>query len=457
MNISPSAKNWTRHAWRIIAAIFLLGGSSQAQTPLLPDDPYSLFVSSMGGGKSVLAPVEGRAFGKALRITVADKPANHWDVQFVVKNTAPAAAGATIAFWFSCRSMGGEGHMLATLKDKAGKTVFRKEYKPGAAWSDQLISGTLEPASESGHLMLILTFGWKAQQIEIGGLALLALEPGAKPENLPPPPQTRVTASGAVSAAPAAMTPANASAPEAEEELPPLPEGVRRFAIFKWDDLVTRGEDVPAQIQRATDYVLSNRMHASWGIICNSFEKNNAAYHEWIKKRAVENGGPIEFWLHGWDHFMGNSNGKSFTEFNGPEYDRQKSHFEKSMAAMKERTGLTFRTFGSAGNQYDASAYKVLEEFPEVKVWLYGDPRAGSSKFLIPRLVEGERAPGRPDYAAFMKSYKPKRTSEALLLQGHPGQWNDAGFDEFVKIHARLVKDKWEFVTPYEYYRYKNP
>ncbi|MBN8217238.1 MAG: hypothetical protein J0L75_11400 [Spirochaetes bacterium] len=451
-NASPRRPGRIWGKFSLAAMVLAAGLCAQGGVSLLPDDPYPLFLASMGGGKSSLVPVEGKAFGKALRIAVAEKPANHWDVQFVVKSAAAAPAGSTLAFWFSARSRKGDGHLLATLKDKAGKAVFRKEFTPGSAWSDEVVGGPLAAAVQAGELTLILTFGWQVQEIELGGLALLALEAGTKVEGLPLPPQARVTASGAAGV----PAPAQVAMAEAEEELPPLPGGVRRFAIFKWDDLTGRPDGVPPPFQRVADFVASNKMHASLGIICNSLEKPSEAYCQWIKKRAVENGGPFEFWFHGWDHLMTTSNGRSYTEFSGPDYGSQKTHFEWGVAALKEKTGLAFRSFGSAGNQYDATSVKVFEEFPEVKVWLFGDPKAGSTKFLIPRLVEGERGAGRPDYANFMKGYRSKRTAEALLIQGHPGGWSDAHFGEFVKIHARLVKDGWEFATPYEYYQYKS-
>lgn len=428
----------------------------QGGTALVPQNLEGLMVAGLGGKGSLVA-TDGRPFTKALRIVVAEKPKNHWDVQAVVKSTAPVPAGSIVAFWFAARAPSGEGKMLVTLKDKAGKGVFREEIPVGRDWAEKRLSGTLESEAQKGDLSLIVTFGWQKQELELGGLALLSLPPGTRMDSVARPEPPVGGPSAAAPPAPPSEKPGPSSGPFVPEELPPLPEGKRRFAIFKWDDLKAQGKDVPAPFQRVADFAAAHQMHVSLGIICTSFEPKNAGFNEWIRKWAIQNGGPIEFWLHGYDHMMTQTNGKPYTEFNGPDYETQKRHFQRAMDLMKENTGISFVSFGSAGNQYDATAFKVLGEFPEIKVWLFGEPKAKLPVFSIPRLVEGERGAGRPDYAYFMKGYREKRTAEALLIQGHPAMWDDARFEEFVKIHGQLARDGWEFVTPWEYFKYRNP
>ena len=47
---------------------------------------------------------------------------------------------------------------------------------------------------------------------------------------------------------------------------------------------------------------------------------------------------------------------------------------------------------------------------------------------------------------------------DCFVLQGHPNQWDDARFAEFVKLVEYLQAQGVTFTTPYEYYLYKkNP
>lgn len=385
--------------------------------------------------KGSLVAVEGQGFSKAVRIHVADKPKNHWDIQFILKSEIAVPAGAPLSLKLFARSLNGEGHILALLKDKGGQTIVREELKPGSAWNEFSFGGTAKSAYEKGDLSLVMTFGFQAQDIEIGGLTL---ESGASSEK---------SGAGVKTTEPAVT--------QVEDSFPPLPKGQRRFAMFKWDDLKSNGKTVSDRFQRVADFVAEKKIHASLGIICNSLEAENQAYDDWIRTRAVENGGRFEFWLHGYTHMMSQSNGKPYTEFSGPAYDEQKKNFSRACEVTKEKTGLTIRSFGSAGNAWDETCVQVMKEFPEVKIWLFGEARGKSDKFLIPRLVELERSPGRPDYANFIKGYTRQRTSEALLMQGHPDMWTDEAFAEFKKVYELLVKEGWEFVTPYEYYQYK--
>ncbi|MBL8995512.1 MAG: hypothetical protein JNM63_19350 [Spirochaetia bacterium] len=407
---------------------------------LLPADPLEGMLGGLAD-KGVQVAVEGQAFSKAVRVRVADKPKNHWDVQFIFKSVAAIPAGAPLSLKLSARSLNGEGHILAFLKDKAGQTLIREDLKPGAAWKEFSLSGTAKSAYEKGDLSLVVTFGFQTQEIEVGGLSLVS---GASSES--------TTAAKPAANPPQTDKPASA---QTGDVFSPLPKDQRRFAIFKWDDLRSSGKGVHERFQKVADFVAEKKIHASLGVICNSLEEENAGYYEWIRSRAVENGGPFEFWLHGYTHMMSQSNGKPYTEFSGPPYEEQKKNFSRACEVTKEKTGLTIRSFGSAGNSWDDTCIQVMKEFPEVKIWLFGEARGKSDKFLIPRLVELERAPGRADYANFLKGYAKQRTSEALLMQGHPAMWTDEAFEEFKKVYELLAREGWEFVTPYEYYQYK--
>ncbi|MEK6796311.1 MAG: DUF2334 domain-containing protein [Spirochaetota bacterium] len=405
---------------------------------LLPGDPADIIPSFIGGGKTSVVAAEGKSFGNAVRVSVAVKPANHWDVQAIIKSIAAAGAGDAVNFKISYRSTSGGGKMLATLKDKSGKTVLREEITIGSEWAEKTISGKLESAADKGDLSLILTFGWQVQEVEIGGMALTAAGGGA--------------AIPAVNTAVASMSDLT--------NLPPLPDTpYRRFVMMKLDDFSPVSPSTGSKVlfrafyQKAFDYAVSNSMHIGFGISAKCLEEENAPFFAWVRSNAIENGGCVEFWNHGYDHGMGFllDGTKMTAEFSGPPYEYQAEHFTKAMKVMKDRTGVTFRTFGTPGNAADASTLKVLEENPDIKVWLYGDMKAKTSQLVLRRSLNLEYAVGRVGVEQFMKGYRWQRTNDYFVLQGHPNMWNDASWAAYTVICEVLKNDRFEFITPMEY------
>ena len=49
---------------------------------------------------------------------------------------------------------------------------------------------------------------------------------------------------------------------------------------------------------RVHDYLTTNKIRGSFGIITESLEKDNALYFQWLKD--VHAAGQIEFWMHGY-------------------------------------------------------------------------------------------------------------------------------------------------------------
>jgi peptidoglycan/xylan/chitin deacetylase (PgdA/CDA1 family) len=268
------------------------------------------------------------------------------------------------------------------------------------------------------------------------------------------------TSSGLAEARPVAApaAPAAPAKPFVMPVLPPIDTSTPRFVIFKFDDL--RGFNNPkkpvhARFQRLADYLDSKELKASFGIIANSLEKANIPYCDWISKHAIEKGGRFEFWFHGYDHAMNMAvDGKTCNaEFSGPDYAYQFEHFTKGCKLMQECVGFPFRTFGAAGNAVDATGLRVLEEHPEIKVWLFGKAQTGSTKFVLTRSPELEHGVGKVSFEAFLKGYTARRTQTCLTLQGHPAMWSDEMFADFQRIVALLQADSRIFLTPYEYYQ----
>ena len=192
-------------------------------------------------------------------------------------------------------------------------------------------------------------------------------------------------------------------------------------------------------------------MKASVGIICNSLEKPSPAYVAWIKTYAIENGGLIEFWNHGLNHKW------KPVEFNGTDLAFQLDHLTTPNRLMKEATGITFHTFGAPFNQSDAVTEQALSQVPDLKAWLFGPEKTGKDMrqpLVLKRSLTLEYDVGKISAEKFMEDYPKKAQGEPyLVLQGHPGSWNDDSFKNFTTIADRLAADGWTFITPYEYFQ----
>jgi len=397
---------------------------------------------------------EGQPFDAALCASVAAATPHPWDVQMIVQSTGPMTAGETLALVFAIRDASGGGHMGIKLTNK-GQTLQRQELKPDGTWRKVMLTAKVGDDCAPGDLTLIFFFGQQKQESMLANAAVLAFAPGTTPVFPPELDALPEMAGAKPTAAPAeAAVPAAPAGPFVMPVLPPLDTTTPRFVILKIDDLKT---PVNARFKRVADYIESKSLKASFGIIANSLETDNPAAFDWIRKHAVENGGRFEFWFHGYDHAMGVVvDGKQcVAEFSGPPYAYQSEHFAKGCKLMKERVGFPFRTFGAAGNAVDATGVRVLEENPEIRVWLFGPANAKSSKCVIPRSPELEYAVGKVSFDAFLKGYQPKRTQVCVALQGHAASWSDEMFAEFQHIVDLLLADGRTFVTPYEYFQLK--
>ena len=447
----------------ILCLMLLLAGSVLAADPA--PAPRSVFAADLtarlaaykSGHAKMVAKGEGQPFDHAFRSSVDAAKAHPWDVQMIAQSTEAISAGETVALVFAIREANGGGHMGVKLMDKGGATLFRQEIKPDGTWRKAMISAKASADCAAGDLKLILFFGQQKQECMVAEAAVLAFPAGTKPtfpaalDALPEMSGAKPTAAPAASATTGeAAAPAAPSAPFVMPTLPPLDTKTPRYVILKIDDLKA---PINARFKRIADYIDSKNLKCSFGIIANSLEADNPAAFDWIRKHAIENGGRHEFWFHGYDHAMNMEvDGKPCkAEFSGPPYAYQSEHFAKGCKLMKDRVGFPFRTFGAAGNAVDATGVRVLEENPEIRVWLFGPANAKSSKVVIPRSPELEYAVGKISLEAFVKGYLPKRTQVCVALQGHGAMWDDAMFADFQRIVELLQADGRIFVTPSEY------
>lgn len=234
--------------------------------------------------------------------------------------------------------------------------------------------------------------------------------------------------------------------------LPALRADEEKVVIWKLDD-VKAGEKsrLAKGFKRVADWAKAEKTVVTMGVICESLTQPNKEDVEWIRQNAVENGGVVEFWLHGWDHrSVADAAGVKTFEFQGPDTATQAKHLKDACALFKKTAGLTFRAFGAPFNQIDAHTPAALDETPELTIWLYG-PKVDARRTVLPRSLNMEVATGKVSYAKFIEAYEARPPRGLLLLQGHCGMWDDASFGDFTKIAGFLKQNGWVTRTCAQY------
>lgn len=222
----------------------------------------------------------------------------------------------------------------------------------------------------------------------------------------------------------------------------------KQIIILKLDDIVQDGNKklpISPRWQKLADFLEKNKLKAGFGIIGESLEKDNPEYFKWIKDQHDKG---IEFWNHGYKQGKG--------ELEKGSMEEQKELLEKTEKLAKEKLGFPLQAFGPHYSGTTFETEKALDAIPEIKIWLYG-PR--NSKFFkklsIPRYMGLENPTLVPDFEKFKTAYeKNGGKQDALVLQGHPNNWDDSKFNNgFVKIIEYLKSKDCVFMTPSEYYQ----
>jgi peptidoglycan/xylan/chitin deacetylase (PgdA/CDA1 family) len=225
------------------------------------------------------------------------------------------------------------------------------------------------------------------------------------------------------------------------------------YILIKVDDLRSVNGRVHPRWQKLVDFLGKRRIKAGIGIICDSLEGDNPEYIRWIKAQQAT--GLIEFWNHGYSHRQWTENGRKLQEFVGTSYEQQKESLTRSSRLAREKLGFTLPAFGAPFNGTDATTLRVLEEDRDTTVWLYGDLKHPAKKLVLDRVgwVNIENPLFKPSVEKFVDGYKRYPDRPFFVIQGHPAQWDDAGFAQFVKIVDFLTGEGAVFTTPSEYAR----
>ena len=216
--------------------------------------------------------------------------------------------------------------------------------------------------------------------------------------------------------------------------------------ILKFDDLCN---DNVENFQKCFDILQSYDIDsAGFGVIGKHLEDSKVT-GELISGIMRWNRDGIEIWHHGYSHEEG--------EYNASSYESQKESFGKTCDLLKEKTGITIKSFGSPFNNADETTVKVINEnFPEIKcLMLVADPLEEASMTNIKVRANIESQTGVVSYDGFLQNYEKQKRASAVILQGHAGMWKDADREEFKKILEFLKEKNATFMTPSQYADYE--
>lgn len=225
-----------------------------------------------------------------------------------------------------------------------------------------------------------------------------------------------------------------------------------QVVLLKFDDVTTNGahgkEPVSARWQKLAEYLTTHRLKGSFGIITHSLEKDNPVYFTWIKD--LQNAGLIEFWHHGYrERTAADKQG----EFESPNWEEQRTSFEKGEALAVAKLGFPLAAFGPHWSGTNDATDQALAAVPAIKIWLYGPKRPKFFQGLsIERVMALENPTFLPDPKKFQEIYERLGVkAPVLVLQGHPNAWTEERWNGFVAIIAFLRSKQVVFMTPSEY------
>jgi len=408
-------------------------------------DGWILLERDLPDPMTSVAADAAREGSAGLRVEDADKQ----NGSSLVSQPLPASPGLTYKLAFYARAKGAnKGAVYLRFYDSSRK-IIDPQNLPSVAiskagdWENYVLEA-VAPAGTTAVAIWIHSWSGATGTIEFDDFSL-----------------EEAGGSGA-SAAPAA-----AVSPAPERKSAESPGAVARekpaMIVLKLDDLkVSGGGRLQPEWQRVLDILKARNIKASFGIICDSLAKADPSVIQWIKE--THDSGLVEFWFHGLSHDVRTENGVQMAEFKGRPYEEQKRRFEESEALAREKLGFAFSTFGPPGGgsagSFDEVTVRVMNDVPEMKVWLYPQPlddagrqlAQGGKVVILDREwpVNIEQPLFVPNAERLERGYAKYPRRAYFVLQGHPTHWKEEGFVQFEKILDFLQQQNAVFVTPQE-------
>jgi peptidoglycan/xylan/chitin deacetylase (PgdA/CDA1 family) len=228
------------------------------------------------------------------------------------------------------------------------------------------------------------------------------------------------------------------------------------FIIIKADDFLS-SSDMTQDLRwrRFFEYIEEKNIKASVGIIGDVLERDldsikaNNLIDDYLKNASKRD--TFEFWNHGYNHECDSN----IAEFFNTSYEYQKEHLLRTQDLVKEKLNLTMHAFGAPCSRMDNNTLRALED-ANITILFFGEGLS-SDKLLILPLTScriDKNGVHIPNYKSFVDDYYSFNCSKTdyLLLQMHPGEWDDDSFEQFKKIIDFLIEQNATFIKPYEYY-----
>lgn len=228
--------------------------------------------------------------------------------------------------------------------------------------------------------------------------------------------------------------------------------GNKADVIIKVDDLRYDPQNrVPERWAHFVNYMEEKQVPAAIGLICESLEKGDKGYANWIIQK--QENGLFEFWNHGLDHSRGKDGEVAIWEFRNRSKEEQKRHLIHSQELARTYLGFDLVTFGAPYNQSDQLTADVLEELPEIRYWLYPPPGVSTSKIRLERCpaVNIEYPVHQPSAYHFWNNYYFHSDRKLLVIQGHPNSWGTDRFREFEGIIQYMQSLGVSVILPRDY------
>ena len=242
--------------------------------------------------------------------------------------------------------------------------------------------------------------------------------------------------------------------PVATAELEPA-----QVVIFKFDDLKPTVWNQVLQFDKAIAYLSREGIPATAGVLGKWLENaktNPEKYKNQIStlKNWILAG--HQLWIHGYDHAPGEF--AAMKEQPAATYQKQKELIQITYDLME--SVLSYRTtcFSASFNQNNESTISVLnQEFPQIQTVMFmhdTNQRLDALNLSSDSICEIELGSGAVSSELFLARYPYISDLPYLVIQAHPGLWNEESFQELKKIVGFLKTKNCVFMTPEQYCKF---
>lgn len=225
----------------------------------------------------------------------------------------------------------------------------------------------------------------------------------------------------------------------------------RQVIFLKLDD-IRENEVARGGFRKAKEVIDELDVKANFGIIGISLEDDGKKEEFYAEVAGWAADPDIEIWHHGYYH-----NNSQYVEFKGGSYEEQYKQLKATIDLLKEKCNITVRSFGSPYNATDEVTIQVLNDLDQIKTAYFPSVWEGMEAMPLTYSGNFETAVGVVNYDEFVKKYEESgKDKPYLVLQAHPGGFDEASLADFKKCIEYLKAQNVEFMTTTQYYNRVN-